>query len=63
MIDDAFLDRLPESATVQRNASLRDFTTFRLGGSCPALIVCPNASALCETAAVLAEQNIEFEFA
>lgn len=60
MIDDSLLNRLPEAAVVQRDAELRDFTTFRLGGSCPALIDCPNASVLCETAAALAERDIEF---
>ena len=60
MIDDSLISHLPKTATVQRDARLRDFTTFRLGGSCPALIDCPNASVLCETAAVLAETEIEF---
>ncbi|HSR88383.1 MAG TPA: UDP-N-acetylmuramate dehydrogenase [Pontiella sp.] len=60
MIDDSLLNRLPETAVVQRDAELSDFTTFRLGGSCPALIECPNASVLCETAKLLAEQGIDF---
>ena len=60
MIDDSILSRLPKTAAVQRDARLRDFTTFKLGGSCPALIDCPNASVLCETAAMLAEREIAF---
>jgi len=60
MIDDSLLNRLPKTAAVQRDAELRDFTTFRLGGSCPALIDCLNAADLCETAAVLAEREVEF---
>lgn len=60
MMDNSLLNRLPKTAAVQRDARLCDFTTFKLGGSCPALIDCPNASVLCETAAVLAENEIEF---
>jgi UDP-N-acetylmuramate dehydrogenase len=60
MMDDSFLSRLPKTAAVQRDALLRNFTTFKLGGSCPALIECPNAPVLCETAAMLAEREIEF---
>ena len=56
MIDDSLLNRLPNAATVQMDARLRDFTTFRLGGSCPALIDCPDAVVLCETAQRLAER-------
>jgi UDP-N-acetylmuramate dehydrogenase len=60
MIDDSLLGRLPETAVVKRDARLRDFTTFRLGGSCPALIDCPNASVLCETAEQLKAHEIDF---
>jgi UDP-N-acetylmuramate dehydrogenase len=60
MIDDSLISRLPKSAVVRRDARLRDFTTFKLGGSCPALIDCPNAEVLCETAAALAARGIEF---
>jgi UDP-N-acetylmuramate dehydrogenase len=60
MMDVSLLNRLPKAAAVQWGAQLRDFTTFKLGGGCPALIQCPNAPVLCETAAMLAEREIEF---
>ena len=60
MMDDALLKSLPKTAAVQQSAPLRDFTTFRLGGNCPALIQCPNAAVLCEIALLLAEREIEF---
>jgi UDP-N-acetylmuramate dehydrogenase len=60
MMDDSLWSRLPKTATVQRGAQLRDFTTFKLGGSCPALIECPDAAVLCEVAATLAQRQIEF---
>ncbi len=60
MIDDVLLTRLPESAVVVPNAFLRNYTTFNLGGACPALIQCPTAAVLSETAAVLLHEAIEF---
>lgn len=60
MIDETLLSRLPKSAVVVQNACMRDYTTFKLGGSCPALIDCPNASDLVETASVLVEQGVDF---
>ncbi len=60
MIDETLLKRLPTNATVVPGACLRDYTTFRLGGSCTALIDCPDADALSGTAQVLAEAGIAF---
>jgi UDP-N-acetylmuramate dehydrogenase len=60
MMDDSLLSRLPNTAAVQHDVRMCDFTTFKLGGRCPTLIDCPSASVLCETAAVLAERKIEF---
>lgn len=60
MIDNTVLNRLPESAVVVQDASMRDFTTFQLGGPCSALIECPNADILSETASVLAGAGIRF---
>ena len=51
MIDDSLISRLPKTVAVHQDARLHDFTTFKLGGSCPALIDCPTASALCVGAA------------
>ena len=50
MMDDAFINQLPSNTTVVRGAKLGDYTTFRLGGACPALIDCPDAQALAESA-------------
>ena len=60
MIDDTLLSRLPEAAVVVANAPMSRYTTFQLGGSCPALIDCSTASVLAEVAEVLAEAGIGF---
>lgn len=60
MIDDTLLSCLPRSAVTVPDAPMREYTTFRLGGNCPALIDCPDAAALTETAAVLAEAGVAF---
>jgi UDP-N-acetylmuramate dehydrogenase len=60
MIDDALKSRLPESAAVVAHALMRDYTTFQLGGSCPALIDCPNAAILSGTVEVLCESGVPF---
>lgn len=38
--------QLPSNTAVQPGARLCDYTTFRLGGPCPALIDCPDAGGL-----------------
>ena len=60
MMDDALLNQLPERAVVSRGAKLSDYTTFRLGGACPALIDCPDAQSLAETVKLLHDQSVEF---
>ena len=60
MVDDIFLKQLPSSTTVVRGAKLSDYTTFKLGGSCPALIDCPDARSLAETVELLHGQSVGF---
>ncbi|MEN8254403.1 MAG: UDP-N-acetylmuramate dehydrogenase [Verrucomicrobiota bacterium] len=60
MMADTFLKQLPSNATVVRGAKLSDYTTFKLGGSCPALIDCPDAQSLAETAKLLHDQSVAF---
>lgn len=60
MIVDILLKQLPSNVTVIRDAKLCDYTTFRLGGACPALIECSDARALTETAELLHGQSIDF---
>jgi UDP-N-acetylmuramate dehydrogenase len=60
MMDDTLLNQLPPKSTLIRNANLCDYTTFRLGGACPALIDCPDARSLSETAELLYNRSVEF---
>ena len=60
MIDENQLSRLPEGVTVRLHANLSDFTTFQLGGSCPAVVTCPHADALIQSVKVLHAENIAF---
>jgi len=60
MMDKELISQLPATATVKTHAELRDYTTFKLGGSCPALIDCPAAEALADTAALLAKAGVDF---
>jgi UDP-N-acetylmuramate dehydrogenase len=59
-MDKDLISQLPSDATVKTHAELRDYTTFKLGGSCPALIDCPTAEALGESAALLAKAKVDF---
>lgn len=60
MIDEALSKRLPVAARVKTDALLRDYTTFRLGGRCPALVECPDADSLAQSVAVLAGSGRDF---
>lgn len=60
MIDDSLLKQIPSATTLIRGAMLRDYTTFKLGGTCPALIDCPDAKSLVDTAALLHGHSIQF---
>lgn len=60
MMDDRLINQLPERVVVIRGAQLSDYTTFRLGGACPALIDCPDAQSLTATAELLQDQSVGF---
>ncbi len=60
MIDEILLTKLPTQVSVVPGARLSDYTTFQLGGSCPMLIECPDGDALVQTAALLADEGIDF---
>ena len=60
MIDDTLLNQLPKRAAIMRGAKLCDYTTFKLGGACPALIDCPDAQSLVATAELLHGQSVDF---
>ncbi len=60
MITDALISQLPAKAFVVQNAALQDYTTFKLGGSCPALIECPDAEILAASASLLAAEDVGF---
>ncbi len=57
-MDITFLNDI--NVKINLNASLKQFTTFKLGGNCPALIECPDASSLHETVIRLRARNIPF---
>ena len=40
MIDDNFLELLPKSIKITKNASMSNYNSFKVGGSCPLLIEC-----------------------
>lgn len=58
MMDETLFKQLPSNVAVVRNARMSDYTTFGLGGACPALIDCPDAAALAETAQLLHRRAI-----
>lgn len=58
MIDEPLVNQLPASADVILKPVMRDYTTFKLGGPCPALIDCPDAETLSAAAALLAAHGI-----
>jgi len=60
MSDNLLPDRLPDHATIVRNAALRDYTTFKLGGPCPALIDCPDPDVLTDVVRLLAAASKRF---
>ena len=60
MIDDILLKQLPKPATVVRQAMLSEYTTFQLGGPCPALIDCPDAQTLADAVKLLHRRSIGF---
>ncbi len=60
MINDSLLCRLPDSAVVAPDAPMSDYTTFRLGGRCRAVVSCPGASVLVSVAKALNEEGLGF---
>ncbi|MBN2684934.1 MAG: UDP-N-acetylmuramate dehydrogenase [Pontiellaceae bacterium] len=60
MMDMSLLKSLPESVRVENDALLSKYTTFGLGGRCPALLDCPDAEALCTAVQRLADAGIDF---
>ncbi|RKX33916.1 MAG: UDP-N-acetylenolpyruvoylglucosamine reductase [Verrucomicrobia bacterium] len=60
MMDDTLIKQLPSNAALVRGAKLRDYTTFKLGGACPALVDCPDASTLAETVELLHGHSVGF---
>lgn len=59
-MDNNIITQLPSNVSVYTDAKMRDFTTFQLGGTCPALIDCPDAEALSGTAALLVDHATDF---
>lgn len=59
-MDTDLIEKLPLNAVLTVNAAMSDYTTFQLGGTCPALIDCPDADTLASTAKLLASANIDF---
>jgi len=60
MIDKALLSKLPAEAGVINGAELKEFTTFKLGGPCSALIDCSDADTLSASAQLLAAAGVPF---
>ena len=58
MFDETLQRLLPASVRVLHGAELRNYTTFRLGGPCPALIDCPDAESLSASARLLVEHGV-----
>ena len=40
MIDDKFLELLPKSVSIIKNALMSNYNSFKVGGICPLLIEC-----------------------
>jgi len=60
MMDETFFKQLPTGVTVVPDAQLCNYTTFQLGGSCPALIDCPDAETLAEAVSLLYAASVKF---
>lgn len=59
-MDEAVLQSLPPAVRVELQPMMRDYTTFRLGGACPALLECADADTLCAAAQALAAQSVPY---
>ncbi|VGO12866.1 UDP-N-acetylenolpyruvoylglucosamine reductase [Pontiella desulfatans] len=60
MIIESIIHQLPSEVRLLENARLGDYTTFRLGGTCPALVECPSPECLASAAGLLAAEIIPF---
>ncbi len=60
MLDESLTKQLPPAVSVTLNAALRNYTTFQLGGPCPALLDCPDADALVASAILLKKGGVNF---
>ncbi|MDF7806015.1 UDP-N-acetylmuramate dehydrogenase [Pontiellaceae bacterium B12219] len=60
MLDDRLFEELPAAAEVIRSPEMRSYTTFQLGGPCPALIHCPDAETLAASAALLVQHSVPY---
>ncbi len=54
------ISQLPTDTTVKTHVDLCDYTTFKLGGPCRALIDCKTPDALGRTAALLVKSDFDF---
>lgn len=59
-MDDSLIKQLPVTVSVVQDAVLCSYTTFQLGGGCPALLMCPDADALVESARLLIEAELPY---
>jgi UDP-N-acetylmuramate dehydrogenase len=60
MFSDAILEQFPADAEVIRSPNLRNYTTFQLGGPCPALIECRTAETLAASVALLVKHGVPY---
>ena len=59
-INESIIKQLPAETHVELNCNLRDYTTFKLGGPCPAVVMCPDADTLVQTAQLLSKHQLPF---
>lgn len=59
-MDETIFKRMPDGVKMVRNAPLRDYTTFQLGGPCPVLFDCPDAETLTTMSLLLYEASVPF---
>ncbi|MDF7822394.1 UDP-N-acetylmuramate dehydrogenase [Pontiellaceae bacterium B12227] len=59
-IDQRIIEKLPAEARVELNACLRNYTTFKLGGPCPAVVMCPDGDTLTQAAQLFSEHRLPY---
>ena len=60
IINESLLNQLPDSVRIELNCNISNYTTFKLGGPCPAMLECPNAETLSQSAQLLSELQLPF---